>query len=120
MEQVICLYPYVPPYFYGQGLNNPSMQAFRDTGPIPQGTYIIGSQQTNVTSTGTVLPGSMRLTPAPLDLMSPLTITFGRSGFLMHRGNFSTMDSSRGCIILPPNVLDLIGKSGDTTLRVKP
>ncbi|MEW5950236.1 MAG: RHS repeat-associated core domain-containing protein [Thermodesulfobacteriota bacterium] len=99
---------------HGRGLNNPAMQNVPNVGPIPQGTYTIGAQQTNVTSSGTVLPGSMKLTPRSG------TDTFGRSGFLIHGGNFSTMDSSRGCIILPSDIRNQIGRSGDTTLRVKP
>jgi len=103
---------------HGEGLNNPNMQDVPNVGPIPQGTYDIGPQQTNIINRGTpneiALPGSMRLTP------HPETNTFGRSGFLIHGGNFESMNSSRGCIILPPDIRNQIGRSGDTTLRVKP
>lgn len=102
----------------GQGLNNPDMQHVRDVGPIPRGIYTIGPQQTNTVRAGTPseaqLSDSMRLTPSPLNLM------WTRDGFLLHQGDFTTMGSSTGCIVLPLPILNLIGHSGDTTLRVKP
>ncbi len=97
-----------------EGLNNPSMQNITDVGPIPQGTYTIQRQQTNWTRAGKELEASMRLTESPLNLM------WDRGGFLLHQGNFSTMNSSTGCIVLPLETLNLIGNSGDRTLRVKP
>jgi hypothetical protein len=107
---------------YGQGLNNPGMQSFTDVGPIPQGTYTIGPLlPTYTTSTGAVLYDIMTLTPAGLDLTSPLTIMFNRTGFLFHgSSDYSTMDSSKGCIVLRPNIRKLIARSGDTILRVVP
>jgi len=99
---------------YGSGLNNPGAQSTPNVGPTPQGAWTIGPQQTNTTSRGRDLPGSMRLYP------QPGTNTSGRSGFLIHGGNMSTMSSSRGCIVLPPNVRNQIGNSGDRTLQVVP
>ena len=99
---------------YQAGLNNPAQQNVPSVGPIPQGNWIIGRQQANVTGTGVTLPGSMRLTPARG------TQTFGRSGFLIHGGNFKTMDSSRGCIVLPTAVRNQISFSNDPQLMVVP
>src|SRR5437016_374678 len=48
----------------------------------------------------------MRLTP------NPGTNMLGRSGFLIHGGNYLVMISSNGCIVLPPNVRNEIGSSG--------
>ncbi len=99
---------------HGEGLNNPDMQAEPNVGPPPEGDYSINPQQTNVTGSGTELPGSMRLIP------DPETEMYGRGGFLIHGGNMETMDSSQGCIILPRNTRDIIGNSGDNALRVVP
>jgi RHS repeat-associated protein len=98
----------------GRGVNNPSMQSVPGIGPLPQGSYTIGPQQTNTTGSGVVLPGSMRLTPdASNDML-------GRAGFLIHGGNMTTQSSSAGCIVLQPNVRNLIGRSGDNRLIVLP
>jgi hypothetical protein len=59
------------------GLNNPEMQNVQNTGPIPQGFYIIEIQQDNVTAAGKTLSASMRLTPFGTNEM------FGREGFLL-------------------------------------
>jgi RHS repeat-associated protein len=97
---------------HDEGVNNPDLQGTPNVGPLPRGAYTIDEQKTNYTSTGAKLPGSMRLYP------EPLTDTLGRSGFLIHGGNFSTRDSSTGCIVLPPKIRDQIGGSGDPDLWV--
>jgi hypothetical protein len=100
----------------GAGRNNSAMQNRENEGPIPQGVWTIGQQQTIHTSGGSNLPGAMRLTPR-----GGTGQYLGRSGgFLIHGGDFQTMDSSTGCIVLPPAVRNQIGNSGDTTLRVVP
>jgi RHS repeat-associated protein len=103
---------------HNNGLNNPANQGVQgggpssNGGPLPQGTYTIQPQQNNITGTGTSLPGSMRLTPDPSNNM------MSRAGFLIHGGNMTNQTSSQGCIVLPPAVRNIIGSSGDTTLRV--
>jgi len=99
---------------YGVGLDNPQTQHISNIGPIPQGIWTIQRQQTNVTGTGVVLPGSMRLSPWAG------TNTFGRTGFLIHGGSFTTRSSSAGCIVLPPHIRNRIANSGDDELRVTP
>ena len=84
------------------------------TTQLPEGTYTIGPIQDNVTGSGTVLPESMRLFPRRN------TDMFGRAGFLIHGGNFTTYNSSNGCIVLPPPVRRQVGASGDPELRVIP
>jgi RHS repeat-associated protein len=96
----------------GTGLNNPAMQNTRNVGPIPQGNWTIGPQQTNVTNIGRRLPGSMRVTPAPG--------TTNRTGFLIHGGDLRRRNSSTGCIVLPPRTRNRIGTSGDRNLTVVP
>ncbi len=96
----------------GTGLNNPVMQNTPNVGPIPQGNWTIGRQQTNVTNTRRRLPGSMRLTPAPG--------TTNRRGFFIHGGDLRRRNSSTGCIVLPPRTRNRIGASGDRNLTVVP
>ena len=102
------------------GLNNPLAQDIpggpknSDAGPLPQGSYTIGPLRDNQTSTGVILPDSMRLIPDPTNDM------FGRSGFLIHGGNMKDKSSSQGCIVLPRDCRLTIGKSNDKVLRVVP
>jgi RHS repeat-associated protein len=99
----------------GDGLNNPSMQGTANTGPIPQGDWTIQEQQDNSTGSGRRFPASMRLTP------DEGTDTFGRSGFVIHGDNSrGDQSASQGCMILPRNIRDVIGGSGDNMLRVIP
>ncbi len=104
----------------GEGWNNPGNQNVgssigadiydpANAGPLPQGLYTIGRLQTNITSRGVRLPNSMWLYPNPGNAM------FGRGGFLIHGGNYST-----GCIILPLDVRKEIGNSWDNCLEVVP
>lgn len=88
---------------HGPGLNNPSMQAVPNVGPIPQGTWTIGPQQDNRTASGRNLSASMRLTPEP-------GVT-SRAGFLIHGDNTrGDQSASEGCIILNRSTRDLIGR----------
>lgn len=95
----------------GLGLNNPAMQGAPNSGPIPQGTWTIGSAY-NSPNTG---PRTLMLTPAPG------TNALGRSAFRIHgdngRGNQS---ASKGCIIVGPSVRNQIIDSGDNVLVVVP
>ncbi len=97
---------------HDEGLNNPGKGNVQGIGPIPTGYYKIGPMQTNVTNSGHTLTNSMRLTPLPETEM------WGRAGFLIHGGNFSTMGSSQGCIVLPLGTRQLIGSSGCNILIV--
>jgi RHS repeat-associated protein len=98
---------------HGVGYNNPFAQFKPNVGPIPVGTYTIGSPGMHYSElTHKELPGSMRLTP------KPWTFTFGRRGFLFHKGSYST-----GCIVFDDDdTLERIAKrmarTGDTELRV--
>jgi RHS repeat-associated protein len=112
-----------PGQYSGQnaGLNNPVNQSVpgagpnSNGGPLPQGTYTIAPQQTNVTNMGTRLPASMRLTPDPDNQM------YGRGGFLFHGDNSrGDQSASEGCPIAPRNIRNRIGNSGDTVFRVVP
>ncbi len=100
---------------HGEGLNNPSMQHMPNVGPIPQGTYTIGPQQTNVTGSGTRMPASMRLTPDPNNQM------YRRGGFIFHGDNATVNQSaSKGCPVANRDIRNQISNSGDNVLRVVP
>jgi RHS repeat-associated protein len=84
----------------GIGLNKPEMQDRVNIGPPPIGTYFIGRMKNYVTNSkpSKTLRNAMTLTP------TSHTDLDGRSGgFLMHGGNFETMSSSGGCIVLKPD-----------------
>lgn len=105
----------------GTGLNNPSQEDVpgakgkADAGPIPEGKYGIGKQQTNVTGTGTQLPASMRLTPDAGNQMH------GRGGFLIHGDNAAGNHSaSEGCIITDRATRNAIANTGYSILWVLP
>lgn len=91
------------------------MQSAPGIGPLPQGDYDIGPQQLNVTAAGKHLPHSMRLTPRPENHM------FGRGGFIIHGDNsLGNQSASEGCPVMPLNIRNLIGGSGDNLFRVVP
>jgi len=98
----------------GAGLNNPGAQDVPNIGPLPQGNYNIGTQQTNVTGHGP-LHGSMRLFPDPDNEM------FDRKGFLIHGPHANDRrNSSNGCPIFSQPIRNQIGQSGDKCLQVEP
>jgi hypothetical protein len=84
---------------HGAGVNNPADQTIQMVGPIPVGTYTIGSPFTHPTCG----PEAMRLTA------NAGTETFGRGGFLMH-GDNSEMNhtASEGCIIAARTIRDQV------------
>ena len=94
---------------FGEGKNNPAMQAVVDVGPIPQGVYRIGPPH----DTTTHGPHVMDLTPAPG------TDTHGRDGFLIHGDSLEHPGAaSHGCIILGHDLRVKISGSGDGQLQV--
>lgn len=92
---------------HGIGENNADMQNVPKTGPIPRGTYAIGTHYDDPHKG----PCVMRLTPDPSNEM------FGRAGFLIH-GDNTHHDASEGCIILGPITRRTIATSDNKTLTV--
>lgn len=94
---------------HDDGVNNPDKQEIHDIGPIPQGTYSIGSPYDSP-HTG---PFTLPLTP------SADTNTFGRSEFRIH-GDSKTAPgtASHGCIILSRPVRECINREKDRVLNV--
>jgi hypothetical protein len=94
-----------------EGKNCPAMQDRHDLGPIPQGRWKIAEL---ILETATHGPYVLRLIPAAE------TVTFGRSGFLIHGDSRSHPGTaSRGCIILPRSARELVWMSGDHDLTVE-
>jgi len=92
-----------------EGKNNPAMQEVHDKGPIPTGTYEIGTPR----DTDTHGPHVMPLTPMAG------TNTFNRDGFLIHGDSKAAPGTaSHGCIILGKDIRDMISSSGDSQLQV--
>ncbi len=93
---------------HGIGRNDSGMEGVENVGPIPRGSYSIGSPFTH----GSKGPVVMRLTPKDHNAL-------GRSGFLIHGDNSEmNFSASEGCIILKRTTRDVIAASGDVDLRV--
>lgn len=88
--------------------NRPESQGIHNHGPIPRGTYRIGTPRASQAHGPYVLP----LTPGPQDME-------GRAGFLIH-GDSTTRPgtASQGCVILSRLLRVTVWESGDRTLRV--
>ena len=73
-----------------QGMNNPDMQSVHCIGPLPQGTYTVGTWGLH----HPVGPNSAPLTQTSGE-------TFGRNAFFIHGpGDTDPMNSSEGCICI--------------------
>jgi len=86
----------------GSCRNNPSCQCQKNVGPLPQGTYTLGSMYTFKG-----MPYCYDLYPSSSNNMC------GRSGFLIHGGSCSG-DPSEGCIVIESESTRYMIKSGAT------
>ena len=82
---------------FGEGKNNPAMEAVENYGPIPQGRYLIGKAYDHPH----LGPCVMNLTP------TKGTTAFGRTDFRIHGDNLSH-DASHGCIILNHDIREML------------
>lgn len=95
---------------FGEGKNNPKLEAVRDVGPIPCGFWKVCGPPYDTSEHG---PYVLRIEP------EPGTETFGRVGFLMHGDSLQHPgQASKGCIILERRTRTNIYQSGDSTLQV--
>lgn len=93
----------------GEFKNRPDAQMLKDHGPIPQGRYTIGKPYDSADHGPYVLP----LHPHIGNQM------FGRDAFLMHGDSKSAPGTaSKGCIIMPRVVREVVGESEDNVLEV--
>lgn len=92
----------------GEGKNNPAMEAVRDAGPIPRGTYHIGEPY-----------NSKRVGPFAVPLVPTAHTAHGRTHFLAHGDSISDPgNASNGCVILPRHIRHQIHNSKDDVLKV--
>ena len=92
-----------------EGKNNTLMQAIKNVGPIPIGTYAFGSPFDSLTHGKFVLS----LTPDPYNEM------FTRAGFLVHGDSVTEPGTaSEGCIIMPRTTRELMAASTDRFVKV--
>lgn len=93
---------------HGEGLNNPTLEHVRDTGPIPVGAYSIGHYYKHA-SLG---PVTMNLTPVN-------HAARGRDNFRIHGDNsLGNKSASHGCIILQRRTRVFISDHADKQLLV--
>jgi|SRR5581483_1830285 len=94
----------------GEYKNNPAFEQVHDSGTIPAGDWTITSLIEEETPHG---PYVLFLAP------QAGTKTYGRSGFLCHGDSVKAPGTaSKGCIIAPRWLRELIWESGDRTIRV--
>lgn len=90
----------------GVGRDNPDMEDEESIGPIPQGTYTIGSAY----NSSKVGPLAIILEPSGHD-------AHGRTDFRVHGDNRAN-DASEGCIIMDKSIRKQIINSSDKVLEV--
>lgn len=93
----------------GAGRNNPAMQQVQGIGPLPQGSYTIGTPR----DSRHVGHYAMPLTPATGNQM------YGRSSFYLHGDSHAHPgDASDGCVVFGLAVRQQIWASGDHQVEV--
>jgi RHS repeat-associated core domain len=90
-----------------QGRNNSNEQCTPYVGPLPQGSYTVGTGS----NSKTMGPNAIPLTPNAGNNMC------NRSGFYIH-GNNAANDASSGCIIMGPGTRNTITNNGGGTITV--
>jgi hypothetical protein len=110
-EQIVCPTAAGPAYSGAPGyVDDPSAEAIRECGPIPEGRWHIGSM---VADGGKLGPNVLPLTPADG------TATYGRGGFWIHGDSSAHNESaSEGCIVTAPTIRQAIAADPDHTLSV--
>jgi type VI secretion system (T6SS) effector TldE1-like protein len=94
---------------YPPNQNNPDAQGIPNEGPIPQGLW----QAVELIMESNHGPYAIRLEPYDG------TVTFGRSGFLMHGDSIAMPGyASEGCIIMARDIREMFWRSTDHDLEV--
>lgn len=97
---------------FGEGKNNPALQALPNIGPITRGLWTIGPLE-HLDKPGPHGVCTMRLDPMPG------TVVYGRSLFLMHGDALEHPGAaSHGCIVQALIVRCHVGASDDRALQV--
>jgi RHS repeat-associated protein len=84
----------------GSGRNNPDMQNVTNVGPIPQGTWDVGDPYNSPNT------GQNTITLRPRFPNECLLTGRDCNSFRIH-GNNARNDASNGCIVLPPNRINI-------------
>ncbi|ADG11404.1 DUF2778 domain-containing protein [Caulobacter segnis] len=99
----------------GRGKNNPTLEGMPGIGPIPAGRYRIGAPY----DSGSVGPYTLVLDAIDANPGDDIDQRTGRGAFRIHGDSIKAPGTaSKGCIILPRVVRELIWKSGDRDLVV--
>ncbi len=99
----------------GRGKNNPSLEGVRGVGPIPTGQYKILAPY----SSPSVGPYTLPLEPIDSKMGDDTHERTGRGAFRMHGDKISRPgDASKGCIIMPRDIRERVGRSADKILEV--
>lgn len=97
---------------HGADRDNPNAEGHPNGGPIPRGYWIIDAPQF-VDKAGPFGPYVLPLRP------EIGTETFGRYGFLMHGDSKEHPgEASRGCIVMPRAMREIVAESRDVRLEV--
>jgi hypothetical protein len=92
-----------------EGVDNPAMENVPNEGPLPEGMYTFGE----VVLQSHLGPFAIPLIPDPSNEM------FGRGDFFCHGDTIKNPGcASKGCIIMPRNVREMMYNSDDKLLRV--
>lgn len=99
----------------GRGKNNPALQGVPGIGPLPRGRYKIGAPY----NSKNVGPYTLTLDAVDARPGDDIHQPTGRGAFRIHGDSIKAPGTaSKGCIILPRNIRELIWKSGDRDLEV--
>lgn len=99
----------------GRGKNNPSLQDVKGVGPIPRGRW----RMMGVYNSKNVGPFTITLWRVGDTKFDDFDSTTGRSAFRIHGDSIRAPGTaSRGCIILPRNIREMMWRSGDHDINV--
>jgi hypothetical protein len=99
----------------GRGKNNPALQGVVGVGPVPRGDWKI-TERYNSPNVG---PYALVIKAVDATPNNDTHDATGRGAFRIHGDSIKAPGTaSRGCIILPRAIRELIWTSGDRDLRV--
>ena len=99
----------------GRGVNNPALQGVQGIGPIPRGKWKIMNRY----DSASVGPYALTLWKADDAKFDDFDQATGRGAFRIHGDSIRAPGTaSKGCIILPRAIREMIWKSGDRDLEV--
>lgn len=95
----------------GPGVNNPNLQHVQDTGPIPEGVWLMGA----------AVARHPRMGPITIPLTQVEGERFGRHSFFVHGDNQArNRSASSGCPIVGRPGRERMAASKDRYLKVEP